>query len=154
MKEYQTQRSVAHSAEDMFDLVADVESYPQFLPLCADLKITERRNEGDQEILIADMTVSYQVIQDTFKSKVTLNRKDREIIVDYLDGPFRTLHNRWKFDETGENSCMVDFFIAYELRSKALQILAGAVFDKALKKLSNAFEDRADQVYGGSSKVS
>lgn len=148
MKEFQTKRRVHHSAGDMFDLVADVEAYPSFVPLCDGLKVRSRQVEDGVEILIADMTIAYKILRETFKSRVTLDRPAGKIVVDYLDGPFRTLHNSWNFSAEGDNACDVDFFIAYEFRSLPLQILAGAAFDKVVRKLTEAFEKRADEIYG------
>lgn len=148
MKQFETSHRVQHSGRNMFDLVADVESYPQFVPLCSDLRIVSREKEDGRDVLIADMTVAFKFISETFKSKVTLDEDNLLIVVEYLDGPFRTLHNKWHFVPQGEYACDVEFFIEYELRSPALQVMAGAVFDKALGKLSSAFEARADEIYG------
>lgn len=132
----------------MFDLVADVESYPQFLPLCEALRI-RRRNRSDEgvEVLVADMTVGYRAIRETFTSRVTLDRPRLKILVEYVDGPFSHLENRWTFrsDEPGSH---VDFFIDYEFRSRTLGLLMGAMFDHAFRRFADAFEQRANQIYG------
>jgi len=149
MPEFSTKHRVAHSAAEMFDLVADVERYPEFVPLCRDLKIRSRTSGSDNvEIIVADMTVAYKMIHETFTSRVTLDRPNLQILVEYLRGPFSRLQNRWAFHMRGAHSCQVEFFISYEFRSRALALLMGAMFDAAFRRFSAAFERRADQVYG------
>jgi len=132
----------------MFDLVADVEHYPEFVPLCQSLRVRRRIQEAGKDVIIADMTVAYKVIRETFTSRVTLDRSNLEILVEYLEGPFRRMNNRWKFRPAGDRVCDVDFFIAYEFRSRALALLMGSVFEAAFGRFAAAFERRADQVYG------
>ena len=133
----------------MFDLVADVERYPEFVPLCKALKIRQRRQNGDgTETVVADMTVSFKLVRETFASEVTLDRAGRKINVRYLRGPFSNLENRWTFEPKGEEACDVGFFIAYEFKSRMLAMLMGTMFDAAFAKFSMAFEKRADVVYG------
>lgn len=148
MKTYHTARRVAHSAEQMFALVADVESYPQFLPLCEGLVIRSRETTDAGEVLLADMSVSYKFFNESFTSRVTLDRSSKSILVEYVDGPFRHLENRWNFHPDGESACQVEFYIAYEFASRSMQMLMGAVFERAFKKFVGAFEQRADEVYG------
>lgn len=148
MPSFRTSRRVPHSADEMFDLVADVEKYPLFLPLCEALKVRSR-TEGDQRpVLIADMTVAYKVFRETFTSKVTLDRETRTITVAYLDGPFSHLENRWSFEPRPEGGCEVRFFIDWELRSRTLSMLVGAAFERVFRRYAEAFEQRADRVYG------
>jgi coenzyme Q-binding protein COQ10 len=132
----------------MFDLVADVESYPQFLPLCEALKVRRRAEEDTREILVADMTVGYKAIHETFTSRVELDRPSLKILVEYIDGPFRRLENRWTFRDEPTGGSTVEFFIAYEFRSRTLGLLMGAMFDRAFRKFAEAFEERANRVYG------
>jgi len=148
MRTFRTKRLVAHSASDMFRLVANIESYPKFVPLCEALHVRERREENGRTVLIADMTVAFKVFRDTFKSQVTLMEEENTIAVCYLDGPFRELRNRWVFRPRGEMQSEIDFHLAYELKSRALQIVAGAVFDRAFSRFAEAFEERADKIYG------
>jgi len=149
MPQFSTRRSVAHSAADMFDLVADCERYPEFVPLCAGLKIRSRSDKGEGiAVLVADMTVAYKMIRQTFTSRVTLDRPALKILVEYLNGPFRRMHNRWTFRPDGDGSCEVEFYIDYEFRSRTLAMLMGAMFDTAFRKFAAAFEQRADKVYG------
>jgi coenzyme Q-binding protein COQ10 len=148
MPTFRSNRRVRHSPSDMFDLVADVESYPQFLPLCEALAV-RRRSQGEDgtEVLVAAMTVGYKAIQETFTSRVTLDRARMKILVEYVDGPFRHLENRWTFRDDPAG-CEVEFFITYEFRSRTLGLLMGAMFERAFRKFSEAFEQRADRVYG------
>jgi coenzyme Q-binding protein COQ10 len=149
MPQLSTKRRVAHSAADMFDLVADVEHYPEFVPLCRSLNVRKRTRETDgTEVIVADMTVAYKLVRETFTSRVTLDRKKLEILVEYLEGPFQKMNNRWIFQPAGDHACDVEFFIAYEFRSRTLGMLMGAVFDSAFRRFSAAFERRADKVYG------
>lgn len=148
MPQLSTTRRVRHAASKMFDLVADVEHYPEFVPLCQSLKVRQRTSEGDKDVIVADMTVAYKLIHETFTSRVTLDRSRLEILVEYLEGPFRRLNNRWAFRPFDERSCDVEFFISYEFRSRTLGLLMGAVFDAAFRRFAGAFERRADEVYG------
>ena len=149
MPQFTTMRRVRHSAADMFDLVADVERYPEFVPLCKSLAVRRRNKDGEgREVVIADMTVAYKMIRETFTSRVTLDRDKREIFVEYLEGPFRAMNNRWRFRPMGDQACEVEFFITYEFRSRTLGLLMGSIFDAAFRRFSAAFERRADQVYG------
>jgi coenzyme Q-binding protein COQ10 len=148
MPQFTTRRTVGHSAAEMFDLVADVEHYPEFVPLCRSLKVRKRTPQSDgTEILVADMTVAYRFVREAFTSRVTLDRPNRQILVEYLEGPFSKLENRWTFRPAGEQACEVEFFIAYEFRSRALGLLMGSMFDVAFRRFASAFERRADVVY-------
>src|SRR2546426_12796257 len=109
MPQFSTTRPVHHAAADMFNLVADVERYPEFVPLCRSLKVRKRIPEPEGvEILIADMTVAYKLVRESFTSRVTLDRPSLQILVEYLEGPFSKLENRWTFHSTGEQACEVD----------------------------------------------
>ena len=133
----------------MFDLVADVERYPEFVPLCQSLKVRQRTPKADgTEIVVADMTVSFNLVKEGFTSEVTLDRPNLKITVRYLRGPFSNLENRWTFEPNGEGASDVGFFIAYEFKSRMLAILMGSMFDAAFARFSAAFEKRADVVYG------
>jgi len=148
MPQLSTTRRVQHAASQMFDLVADVEHYPEFVPLCQSLTVRKRMKEGDKDVIVADMTVAYKFVHETFTSRVTLDRRNLEILVEYLEGPFRRLNNRWNFRAVAERVCDVEFFIVYEFRSRTLGMLMGAMFDAAFRRFAAAFERRADQVYG------
>jgi coenzyme Q-binding protein COQ10 len=146
---FSTKRRVRHDAARMFDLVADVEKYPQFVPLCQSLRVKSRtvKDEGI-EVLIADMTVAYKLVRETFTSRVTLDRPNLTILVQYLSGPFSRMENRWTFTPAGETACDVEFFIDYEFKSRMLAMLMGAMFDAAFRRFAQAFEKRADEIYG------
>jgi coenzyme Q-binding protein COQ10 len=149
MPKFSTTRHVKHSAGDMFDLVADVEKYPQFVPLCQALKVRKRtEGESGTEILIADMTVAYKLIRERFTSRVTLDRPKLQIAVSYLDGPFSRMDNRWTFVENGSRESAVQFAIDYDFKSRTLGMLMGAMFEAAFRRFSAAFEARANEVYG------
>lgn len=149
MPSYRTVRRVRHSAVDMFKLVADCESYPQFLPWCQSCRI-RRRMPGSEgiETIVADMTVGYKAIRETFTTRARFEPPHMRILVEYLDGPFRHLENTWHFKPAGEKVTDVQFFITYEFRNRALSMLMGAMFDAAFRKFAEAFEHRADQLYG------
>ena len=149
MPQFSSKRRVRHSAEKMFDLVADCERYPEFVPLCKSLKVRQRTAKPDgTEVLLADMTVSFKLIREAFTTRVTLDRAAGKILVEYLQGPFSQLENRWTFVPKTEDSCEVGFFIAYEFKSRMLGMLMGTMFDTAFQRFAAAFEKRADQVYG------
>jgi coenzyme Q-binding protein COQ10 len=144
-----SKRRVRHAASQMFDLVADVERYPEFVPLCQSLKIRQRTAKEDgTEVVVADMTVSFKLVRETFTSKVTLDRPNLKIIVEYLRGPFSSLENRWTFEPKSETECDVGFFLSYEFKSRMLAMLMGTMFDTAFQRFAAAFEKRADAVYG------
>jgi coenzyme Q-binding protein COQ10 len=148
MPQFTTTRRVRHAAGDMFDLVADVERYPEFVPLCRELKVRKRIPEPEGvDILVAEMTVAYKFVHETFISRVTLDRPNLQILVEYLEGPFSTLENRWTFYPRGERLCDVEFFIFYEFKSRTLGLLMGTMFDAAFRRFAVAFERRADAVY-------
>jgi coenzyme Q-binding protein COQ10 len=148
MPHFSTTRRVRHSAADMFDLVADVESYPKFVPLCRSLELRKRTTDGEgRDVIVADMTVAYKLVRETFTSRVTLDGPKLEILVEYLEGPFQKMNNRWSFRPAGERACDIEFFITYEFRSRTLAVLMGAVFDAAFRRFAAAFERRADEIY-------
>jgi coenzyme Q-binding protein COQ10 len=150
MPQFSTTRAVRHSAADMFALVAEVERYPEFVPLCRSLKVRKRIPEPEGvEVLVADMTVAYKFMHESFSSRVTLDRPTLQILVEYLEGPFSKLENRWTFRPLGERTCEVEFFITYEFRSRTLGLLMGSMFDLAFRRFTVAFEHRADAIYSG-----
>jgi coenzyme Q-binding protein COQ10 len=147
--QFSNRRRVQHTAGQMFDLVADVERYPEFVPLCESLKVRTRTPKDDgKEVIVADMTVSFKLVRERFASRVTLDRPNLKILVEYLQGPFSRLENRWTFEPQGDDACNVGFFIAYEFKSRMLALLMGAMFDAAFQRFAAAFERRADEIYG------
>jgi coenzyme Q-binding protein COQ10 len=147
MPKFETVRHVGHAPDKMFALVADVERYPEFLPLCEALSVRSRKERDGRTLLVADMTVGYKAIRETFASQVHLKPDDREIDVSYIDGPFRYLNNTWLFLPAGSGTD-VHFTIDYEFKSKMLGIVMGTMFDRAFRTFAEAFEKRADQIYG------
>jgi coenzyme Q-binding protein COQ10 len=154
MKSFSNRRRVDFAAADMFALVADVENYPKFVPLCDGLRVRRRSALSESvEVIIAEMEVGFKAVCERYTSRITCNRDKLEIIVEYIDGPFKKLDNRWLFrdeptPEGGAAKSVVDFHIAYEFRSLALGMLMGAMFDRAFQKYSDAFVKRAGEVYG------
>jgi coenzyme Q-binding protein COQ10 len=143
MPQYETVRVVRHPPEKMFALVGDVERYPEFLPMCEALTVRSRRERDGVTLLVADMTVGYKAIRETFTSQVVL--KPAESLI---DGPFKYLTNRWLFAPAAGGGCEIHFFIDYEFKSRILGAVMGAMFDRAFRLFAEAFEKRADQVYG------
>lgn len=142
---YQSTRRVRHSAEAMFELVADVEKYPEFLPYCKGLKVLRRSVAPDgHPTMIAQMTVGYGPVSESFVSRVAMDRDNLRLHIQYVDGPFRHLDNRWRFRDLGEGQSEVDFTIDYSFKSRAFELLAGSVFDKLFRRMAGAFEQRAD----------
>ena len=148
MPQFETRRQVPHSPEQMYALVADVERYPEFLPLCEGLVVRSRKERDGKELLVADMTVGYKAIRETFTTQVLLNPAEQAIDVKYIDGPFRYLDNRWRFEPVSGGGCSVHFFIDYEFKSRILSAMMGAMFDRAFRLFAEAFEKRADAIYG------
>src|SRR5262245_23187414 len=132
MRQFTTTRRVKHPAGDMFDLVADVERYPEFVPLCRRLRVRSRSIGPDGlETLVADMDVAYKLIKESFTTRVALDRPKLQILVHYLQGPFSHMENRWTFRPVDERTCDVGFYISYEFRNRMLGLLMGSMFDIA-----------------------
>jgi coenzyme Q-binding protein COQ10 len=148
---FSSKRRVHHSAPQMFDLVADIERYPEFVPLCKSMRIRQRTAKPDgTEIVVADMSVSFNLVREAFTSRVTLDRPNLKIFVEYLQGPFSNLENRWSFEAKSDADCDVGFFLSYEFKSRMLAMLMGTMFDTAFQRFAAAFEKRADAIYGKS----
>ena len=140
-------RVMPHSAEQMFDLIADVAKYPEFLPWTAGARIRKTTDIKDGTIVEADLIISFKVFRESFGSRVTLMPEARTIDVEYLDGPFKYLVNNWVF-APHKDGCEVSFHVDFEFKSKVLQALIGVVFDQAMKRIVGAFEQRANALYG------
>ena len=147
MPKFDTTRRVLHTPQNMFALVADVEKYPEFLPLCVGLDVKSRKERDSTTLLVADMTVGYKAIRETFTSQVLLDPSALTIEVQYLNGPFKYLNNLWTF-EPAPIGCNVRFSIDYEFKSRMLGMVMGSMFDIAFRRFSAAFEERADKIYG------
>jgi coenzyme Q-binding protein COQ10 len=149
MPQFSTKRRVRHAAGRMFDLVADVDKYPQFVPFCRSMKVKKRGEDArGRPTIVCEMTVAYKLIHETFTTLVTLDRDEQQIIVDYLRGPFRRLENRWRFRAVAEDASEVEFYLLYEFQSRTLGMLMGAMFEAVFRRFADAFERRADQIYG------
>ncbi|GJE61392.1 type II toxin-antitoxin system RatA family toxin [Methylobacterium trifolii] len=149
MPSFRIDRAVRHSPRQMYDLVADVERYPEFLPLCESLRVLRRQDgAGGTQVLVAEMGVGYKAIRERFTTRVSLDPAGLRITAEYIDGPFRHLENRWVFKDGADGGCVIDFFITYEFKSRTLGLLMGTMFDRAFRKFTDAFEARADRVYG------
>jgi len=131
----------------MFNLVADVERYPEFLPLCDELIITSTKERGSKQLLLADMTVNYKLFRETFTSQVLLDPENLAIDTQYVNGPFKHMNSQWRFKELGPDSCEVSFVVDYAFKSRMLAMAAGAFFEMGFKRFVSAFEERADTLY-------
>ena len=148
MPTHSEKRRMPYSAQEMYDLIADVPAYPEFLPWCSGARVRGRRQDGAVEIVDADLVISFKVFRERFGSRVTLNPGAMQIDVEYLDGPFRYLNNHWKFVPVSDSACEVDFFVDFEFKSRTLQAIIGVVFNEAMRRIVRAFEERAAVLYG------
>ncbi|MBM3566641.1 MAG: type II toxin-antitoxin system RatA family toxin [Alphaproteobacteria bacterium] len=143
MPTHAEKKKLPFSAEQMFDLVADVEKYPQFLPWCVATRIKSRTPDG----VVADMVIGYKVFRERFTSIANFDRKAMRIDVEYKEGPFRFLNNHWVFEPDG-GGCAIDFYVDFEFRSQILEKAIAVVFNEAVKRMVAAFEKRAQALYG------
>ncbi len=143
MPTHAEKRVLPYTREQLFDLVADVGAYPEFLPWCVGARV----RENSDELIVADLVIGYKMFRERFTSKVTLDRPGR-VDVEYTDGPFRYLNNHWVFFEEDGGKCAIDFYVDFEFRSRLMQKLIGAVFNEAVKRMVHAFEQRAHALYG------
>jgi coenzyme Q-binding protein COQ10 len=147
MPTHAEKRVMPYSAQQMYDLIADIGAYPQFLPWCSAARITKRTPKGDTEVIDAELVISFKVFRERFGSRVTLMPDASKIDVEYLDGPFKYLNNHWIFTDC-DGGCEVDFFVDFEFKSKILQTIIGVVFGEAMQRIVGAFESRANALYG------
>ena len=140
-------RALPYSAQQMYDLVADVGSYPQFLPWCSAARVRSVTPQGDKEIMQADLVISFKVFRERFTSRVELHPKDKTIDTEYLDGPFRYMKSNWSFKDT-DGGCEVSFFVDFAFKNMILQQMIGLVFNEAMQRIVRAFETRAKELYG------
>jgi coenzyme Q-binding protein COQ10 len=131
----------------MYQLVADVGKYPEFLPWCSAARIRSRVFEGSSEVMLADLIISFKVFRERFGSKVVLKEGELIIVTEYLDGPFKFLKSSWKFEVGTDTSCNVEFFVDFEFRSRILEGIIGIVFNQAMQRIVRAFEKRAEDLY-------
>ena len=144
MPTHTEKRCLPYTPEQIFDLVADVERYPEFLPWCQEVRVLRR----DPDRILADLVIGYRFVRERFTSQVELDRPGR-IDVTYSEGPLRYLNNRWIFRPVGDGSCEVDFFVDFEFRSMILEKIMGVFFGEAIRRMVGAFEIRAGQLYDG-----
>ncbi|MGN6269246.1 MAG: type II toxin-antitoxin system RatA family toxin [Sphingomonas sp.] len=145
MPKHNETRALPYSPEQMYDLVADVARYGEFLPWVSAIRV---RSDSEAQ-MVADMIVGFKGLRETFTSKVE-KRRPEEIHVDYLDGPLKYLHNDWRFRPDGQGGCLVDFCVDFAFKNRMFEMLAGQVFDRALRKMIGAFETRAADLYSAS----
>lgn len=149
MPKHSENRVMSYTARQMYDLVADVARYPEFLPWTAAARIRSRTPVGDgSEVMEADLVISFKVFRERFGSRVTLWPADMRIRTEYLDGPFRYMHSTWAFRDRPEGGCEVLFNVDFEFRNAILQKVIGVVFDEAMRRVVRAFETRAQSLYG------
>ena len=147
-------RQVNHSAQEMFDLVADVERYPEFVPYCRGHVIVSRGKSGDDELLVTDMTMARGVFRETIRGRDTLDRKNCSIVVEAKAGLVRRLRTVWTFQPRSSESCDVVFDLSYEFSSLLLEFVLAAILDDTFRGFVRAFERRADVIYGAPGKSS
>ena len=147
MPKQEESKTVNYTKEQMFDLVADIDSYSEFLPWCNDSKVIDRKIDNDREIIIADLEIGYDQFVYTYRSEVTLQLDKSEISVSNIDGPFNYLENNWKFVKAGQNKCKIYFYIDFELNISFFDILMKKFFNLAFQKMVDAFINRANDIY-------
>lgn len=141
-------RQLPYSAQQMYDLVADVGSYPKFLPWCAAARIRSRTPEGAALVMLADLVISFKVFRERFGSRVVLYPDEMKIDTEYLDGPFKYMKSNWAFCDVAGGGCEVAFFVDFEFKNAILQGIIGVVFNEAMQRIVRAFERRAAELYG------
>ena len=145
-------RRLPYTAQQMYDLVADVANYPEFLPWTAAARIRETTDKGDRIEVLADLVISFKVFRERFGSRVTLYPEDRKIDTEYLDGPFKKMISNWAFVDAGDGASDVSFHVDFEFRNKILQTTATIFFNEAMTRVVRAFERRAEVLYGASNE--
>ena len=139
-------RALPYTAQQMYDLVADVASYPKFLPWCSAARIRSVTPQGASSVMEADLVISFKVFRERFGSRVVLHPDDMKIDTEYLDGPFRYMKSNWAFRDT-DQGCEVEFFVDFEFKNMVLQGIIGVVFNEAMQRIVRAFETRAADLY-------
>ncbi|MBD3785792.1 MAG: type II toxin-antitoxin system RatA family toxin [Sphingomonadales bacterium] len=155
MPSHSENRAMPYSARQMFDLVADVARYPDFLPWNSAARIRARKPgpRPGTELLEADLVISFKVFREKFGSRVVLDPGLTRVETEYLDGPFKYLKSHWQFTDRPGGGCDVAFFVDFEFRNAILQGVIGMVFDEAMRRIVRAFEDRARALYGPGAPV-
>lgn len=149
MPTHREDRVLPYTAAQIYDLVADVARYPEFLPWTSAARIRSRRPQPDGSVVVdADLVISFKVFRERFTSRVTLRPETHDIHTEYLEGPFRYMRSDWAIADRPEGGCHVRFFVDFEFRNFVLQKLIGLVFDEAMRRVVGAFEARARALYG------
>ena len=141
-------KRLPYTAQQMYDLVADVDQYPQFLPWTAAARVRSTEDQGDHTVMLADLVVSFKVFREKFGSRVVLWPDKKKIDTAYIDGPFKHLESTWRFADV-DGGCEVSFDVDFEFKNRILQGIIGVVFNEAMQRVVRAFEKRADDLYGG-----
>jgi coenzyme Q-binding protein COQ10 len=152
MPSHHEKRTLPHRPDQLYALVADIESYPEFLPWCLAARNTRRERTASGEIVWSDLVIGFRLVRERFTSKVTLTPGDAgeppRIDVEYIQGPLKYLKNHWVFRPAPGGGCEIDFFVDFEFRSRILQRLIGVLFHEAITRMVAAFEKRANDLYG------
>jgi coenzyme Q-binding protein COQ10 len=144
MPTHAEKRELPYRPEQLFDLVADIERYPEFLPWCVGARVRSR----EEDLVVADLIIGFKMVRERFTSRVKLDRPSLRVDVAYTEGPFRYLNNHWHFEPLGDGRCRIDFYVDFEFRSAILQRIIGALFNEAVRRMVQAFENRARKLYG------
>ena len=147
MPTHSENRTMPYTAQQMYDLVADVGDYPKFLPWTSAARIKSVTDKGDHSVMDADLVISFKVFRERFTSRVVLWPEAKKIDTEYLDGPFKYMKSNWAFQDV-EGGCEVQFFVDFEFRNAILQKIIGVVFNEAMQRVVKAFEKRANTLYG------
>ncbi len=147
MKVHSERRILPFTPEQIFELVGDVAKYPEFLPWCTGARIREKQVTPTGEVIIADLMIGFKMVREKFTSRVTLDRPNLRIDVEYIQGPFKYLNNHWTFSPTANGQCQIDFHLEFEFSSIVMQKLIGVLFHEAVRRMVAAFEARAHKLY-------
>ncbi|NVO22899.1 type II toxin-antitoxin system RatA family toxin [Donghicola mangrovi] len=147
MPTHSENRFMPFTAQQMYDLVADVNAYPKFLPWCAAARVRSTTPQGEAIVMEADLVISFKVFRERFGSRVTLWPEQQKIDTEYLDGPFKYMKSNWSFKDV-DGGCEVAFFVDFEFKNAVLQKIIGLVFNEAMQRIVRAFLDRANALYG------
>ena len=148
MSTHAEKRVLPYSPDQLFDLVADIERYPEFLPWCVAARVRQRK----AELVVADLVIGFKIFRERFTSRVRLDRSGGRIDVAYTEGPFRYLNNHWVFEDHAQG-CAIDFYVDFEFHSRILQKVIGVLFEEAVRRMVGAFEARAGALYGPARKT-
>jgi coenzyme Q-binding protein COQ10 len=149
MPKHQERRILPYTPEQMFAVVADVEHYPEFVPGCAGIRVRAHDREGRVENLLVDMLVSYSGLRESYQSNVCLDLKSATVTATAIDGPFRELETRWNFAQHPQG-CEVHFCVTFAFKNRLLAAVANLAFDKMVRRMADAFVQRAEKLYGKS----